>query len=343
MKGTNYIYWIFSFYGLNLNIRSKTEQVVNTSIKFVLMLYVLWRLTRHLVLIINDPSTFHSLSLLFWYMIPISWHYHVTKNTFYLRRHFHNMFSDLDDDQKKDYLKFSLLCFLAFVTSIVANFLVECLFYPHNENAFTVILSFLWALNCCSASTFITIVQIYNFRATMILKLRIIRKMQECVKCHGYQNLRIEWNNITKRASAFNSFFSFHLLLWMTIIIIHCTLMLANYRKFFFSESINTMLIANDFLFFCFQLVNVFSLIFVNHYYNSMVGVEIESLKTSTIHFNRNSESFNKLMEDVEQSWEHKIQVYSAFTLNLGLIISMTESLIPMSVLVMEVSERVVR
>ena len=27
MKSTNYIYWIFSFYGLNLNIRSKTEQI----------------------------------------------------------------------------------------------------------------------------------------------------------------------------------------------------------------------------------------------------------------------------------------------------------------------------
>ena len=175
----------------------------------------------------------------------------------------------------------------------------------------------------------------------MVLKLRIIRKMQDCIKCHGYQNLRIEWNTITKRTSAFNDFFSFHLLLWMTIIIVHCTMMLANYRKFFFSETINTMLIVNDALFFFLQLVNVFSLIFMNHHYNSILGQEIEILKTSVIHFNRNSKAFNKLMEDVDQTWEHKIQVYSAFTLNLGLIISMTESLIPMSVLVMEISERV--
>lgn len=338
---TNYIYWIFSFYGLNLNIRSKKEQIINTVIKISLTAYAIWRLAHHLVLIINDPTTFHSLSLLFWYMQPISLHVHVTKSAFYLRRHFHNTFNELDNEEKKSHLNFSLLCFFAFITSIVANFLVECLFYPHNENVYSIIISFFWALNCCVSSTLITVVLIFNFRATMVLKLRIINKMKECIKCHGYQNLRIEWNNIIKRTSAFNDFFSIHLLLWMTIIIIHCTMMLANYRKFFFSETINTMLIVNDALFFCLQLVNVFSLIFMNHYYNSKVGTEMESLKTSSIVFNRNSKSFNKLLEDVNQNWEHKIQVYSAFTLNLGLMISMTESLIPLSVLLMEISERV--
>lgn len=343
MKDTNYIYWIFTMFGMNLNIRSRREGVMNTVIKFALTVYVIYRLAHHLVLIMNDPSTFHSLSLLFWYMQPISWHVHVTKETYFLRRYFHNLSSHLDDEERKSCLKFSLLCFFTFISSIVANFLVECLFYPHNENASSIIFSFFWAVVCCSSSNFITMVQIYNIRASMILKVKVIRRMRECIKCHGFQNLRIEWDTITRRSSAFNSFFSFHLLLWMTIIIIHVTLMLANYRTFFLSESINTMLILNDALFFCLQLLNVFLLIFMNHHYNSKIESEVESLKTSAINFNRNSKSFNKLMQDVDQGWEHKIQVYSAFTLNLGLIISMTESLIPMSVLVMEISERVAR
>ena len=32
---------------------------------------------------------------------PISWHFHATKSGFYLRRHFHNQFSDLDMEEKK--------------------------------------------------------------------------------------------------------------------------------------------------------------------------------------------------------------------------------------------------
>lgn len=361
---------IFMFYGLKLSIKSIRTAIVNYTFLSICLGYNLFQAIHNFnIFLMTGRGEGASYCIFFTFTFLQILYFAIRKNE--LKLVMTDALFRCKSDQKAKVKKLCdlgfiiwslaliLISFFDFYTLFYYGFVewIRIIYYGGAENVTINVSSYRYVLAVldpslfCLASSwypFITLIYVVCMYCINLVKVDYLKKtsdlVEKTVSNHNMlsmkqiKDLRYNWNRISKLDKRILSFMSISLFFFVSYLFVMFSLMVTTLTK---SESKGIVLIVSQMGIEVIQALCLPVIIIVNHHLNSQAETCKLTLITNLMEQEDTDveilQEKQSLMDEIE-FWCRKIQVFSVFELNLGLIFVMGNALIPLSVLIFQMS-----